>query len=93
MDFGMFMEFGCRPGKTQAEAFQEGFKLVDAAEEWGLDGAWLAELHFNPTRSVLSSPITGQLHRRPHPADAHRHGRVCPPAEQSPAHRRRGGYR
>ena len=58
MDFGMFMEFGCRPGKTQVEAFREGFKLVDAAEEWGLDGAWLAELHFNPTRSVLSSPIT-----------------------------------
>jgi alkanesulfonate monooxygenase SsuD/methylene tetrahydromethanopterin reductase-like flavin-dependent oxidoreductase (luciferase family) len=23
----------------------------------GLDGVWLAELHFNPTRSVLSSPI------------------------------------
>jgi alkanesulfonate monooxygenase SsuD/methylene tetrahydromethanopterin reductase-like flavin-dependent oxidoreductase (luciferase family) len=58
MDFGMFMEFGCRQGGTQAEAFKEGFKLVDAAEQWGLDGAWLAELHFNPTRSVLSSPIT-----------------------------------
>src|SRR5918999_2141943 len=52
MDFGMFMEFGCRQGGTQAEAFKEGFKLVDAAEQWGLDGAWLAELHFNPTRSV-----------------------------------------
>ena len=31
--------------------------MVDAAEEMGLDGVWLAELHFNPTRSVLSSPI------------------------------------
>ena len=58
MDFGMFMEFGRRQGCTQAEAFKEGFKLVDAAEEWGLDSAWLAELHFNPARSVLSSPIT-----------------------------------
>jgi alkanesulfonate monooxygenase SsuD/methylene tetrahydromethanopterin reductase-like flavin-dependent oxidoreductase (luciferase family) len=58
MDFGMFTEFGCRQGSTQAEAFKEGFKLVDSTEEWGLDGAWLAELHFNPTRSVLSSPIT-----------------------------------
>jgi len=31
--------------------------MVDAAEEQGLDGVWLAELHFNPTRSVMSSPI------------------------------------
>ena len=58
MQFGMFMEFGIRQGGTHAEAFNEGFKLVDAAEEWGLDGAWLAELHFNPGRSVLASPIT-----------------------------------
>jgi alkanesulfonate monooxygenase SsuD/methylene tetrahydromethanopterin reductase-like flavin-dependent oxidoreductase (luciferase family) len=58
MEFGMFMEFGCREGGTQADAFKEGFRMVDAAEEWGLDGAWLAELHFNPARSVLSSPIT-----------------------------------
>jgi len=58
MQFGMFMEFGIRSGGSQASAFKEGFDLVDAAESWGLDGAWLAELHFNPTRSVLSSPIT-----------------------------------
>lgn len=58
MDFGMFMQFERRAGATQAESFQEGFNLVDCAEEWGLDGAWLAELHFTPERSVLSSPIT-----------------------------------
>ena len=57
MDFGIFMEFGSRPGSNEAASFQEGFELVDAAETWGLDGAWLAELHFNPTRSVLSAPI------------------------------------
>ncbi len=58
MQFGMFMEFGTRQGGSEADAFTEGFNLVDAAETWGLDGAWLAELHFNPNRSVLSSPIT-----------------------------------
>ena len=58
MQFGMFMEFGMRAGGSEADAFREGFELVDAAESWGLDGAWLAELHFNPARSVLSSPIT-----------------------------------
>ena len=57
MDFGIFMEFGSRPGLSQAESFQEGFGLVDASEAWGLDGVWLAELHFNPARSVLSAPI------------------------------------
>ena len=57
MFFGAFMEFGNRAGVTEALAFQEGFRMVDAAEEQGLDGVWLAELHFNPTRSVMSSPI------------------------------------
>ena len=57
MHFGIFMEFGSRPGLAEAESFREGFRLVDAAEDWGLDGVWLAELHFNPARSVLSSPL------------------------------------
>ena len=57
MHFGIFMEFGSRPGLSEAESFQEGFRLVDASEELGLDGVWLAELHFNPARSVLSAPI------------------------------------
>ena len=57
MHFGIFMEFGSRPGLSEAESFREGFRLVNAAEEMGLDGVWLAELHFNPVRSVLSSPI------------------------------------
>ncbi len=57
MHFGIFMEFGSRPSLSEAESFQEGFRLVEAAEDLGLDGVWLAELHFNPVRSVLSSPI------------------------------------
>ena len=57
MHFGIFMEFGSRAGVAEGESFREGFRLVDAAEDWGLDGVWLAELHFNPARSVLSSPI------------------------------------
>ena len=57
MHFGIFMEFGSRPGLAEAESFREGFRLVDAAEAGGLDGVWLAELHFNPARSVLSSPL------------------------------------
>ena len=57
MDFGAFMEFGSRQDSSQTDAFREGFDFVQAAESWGLDGVWLAEFHFNPVRSVLSSPI------------------------------------
>lgn len=51
------MEFGLRDGGSEQEAFREGLALVDAAEVWGLDSAWLSEFHFTPDRSVLSSPI------------------------------------
>ena len=58
MQFGMFMEFATRSGGSEAEAFREGLALAEAADAWGLDAAWLAEFHFVPDRSVLSSPIT-----------------------------------
>jgi alkanesulfonate monooxygenase SsuD/methylene tetrahydromethanopterin reductase-like flavin-dependent oxidoreductase (luciferase family) len=57
MHFGIFMEFETREGRSQQEAFADGFELVDAADAWGLDGVWLGEMHFNPARSVLSAPI------------------------------------
>jgi alkanesulfonate monooxygenase SsuD/methylene tetrahydromethanopterin reductase-like flavin-dependent oxidoreductase (luciferase family) len=57
MEFGIFHEFERRPGTDEAEAFDDAFALVDAAEEWGLDAVWLAELHFSPQRSVLSAPL------------------------------------
>jgi len=57
MDFGLFLEFPCREGMTEREAFAECFALVDEAEACGVDSVWLAEYHFAPI-SVLSSPIT-----------------------------------
>ena len=57
MDFGLFIEFPCREGMTEREAFAECFALVDAAETLGVNSVWLAEYHFSPI-SVLSSPIT-----------------------------------
>jgi alkanesulfonate monooxygenase SsuD/methylene tetrahydromethanopterin reductase-like flavin-dependent oxidoreductase (luciferase family) len=57
MEFGMFHEFQCLPGASAAEAFAQSFAQVDAAENWGLDAMWLAELHFAPERSVLASPL------------------------------------
>ena len=57
MDFGMFTDFHIRKGMSQAEAFDESFDQVEAAEKLGMDSVWLAEHHFNPERSVLASPL------------------------------------
>ena len=57
MEFGVFQEFPSLPGQPDADAFEQAFDLVDIAERGGLDALWLAELHFDPDRSVLSSPL------------------------------------
>jgi alkanesulfonate monooxygenase SsuD/methylene tetrahydromethanopterin reductase-like flavin-dependent oxidoreductase (luciferase family) len=58
MEFGLSHEFECPEGYPESQAFADAFELVDAAEAWGLDAVWLAELHVAPGRSVLSSPLT-----------------------------------
>lgn len=57
MEFGMFHEFQRLPGATDAHAFADSFAQIDEAERLGLDAMWLAELHFNPERSVLGAPL------------------------------------
>jgi alkanesulfonate monooxygenase SsuD/methylene tetrahydromethanopterin reductase-like flavin-dependent oxidoreductase (luciferase family) len=57
MEFGMFHEFPTLAGRPDADAFAQGMAQVEAAERWGLDAMWLAELHFVPKRSVLSFPL------------------------------------
>jgi len=56
-EFGVFHEFPRTAEQTEADAFAQAFAQVDAAERWGLDVIWLAELHFLPERSVLSAPL------------------------------------
>src|SRR5438874_3418122 len=58
MEFGMFHQFPAVPGGTESDAFDRAFEQVDAAERYGLDAMWLAELHVDPARSVLASPMT-----------------------------------
>jgi alkanesulfonate monooxygenase SsuD/methylene tetrahydromethanopterin reductase-like flavin-dependent oxidoreductase (luciferase family) len=58
MEFGIFHEFLSTKSQTQAEAFAQSFAQIEAAEEWGLDVVWLAEIHMNPTRSLLTAPLT-----------------------------------
>ena len=58
MEFGMFHEFAWASGDSETDAFDRSFAEVDAAEQWGLDVMWLAELHSAPDRSVLAAPLT-----------------------------------
>jgi alkanesulfonate monooxygenase SsuD/methylene tetrahydromethanopterin reductase-like flavin-dependent oxidoreductase (luciferase family) len=53
---GLFLE-ELREGASDAAFFKEFIDTVDAAEAWGLDGVWLGEIHFLPSRSILSSPL------------------------------------
>ena len=53
---GLFLE-ELRDGATHAEFFRELMDTVDAAEVLGLDGIWLGEIHFLPSRSIMSSPL------------------------------------
>ncbi|MBS0642964.1 MAG: LLM class flavin-dependent oxidoreductase [Proteobacteria bacterium] len=57
MEVGVFHEFPSLDGRPDSDAFREAFAICDAAEDWGLDVMWLAELHFDPARSVLSAPL------------------------------------
>ena len=55
MEFGMFHQFPVVPGMSESDAFHQAFEQVDAAERYGLDAMWLAELHVDPARSALPS--------------------------------------
>ena len=57
MHFGLSLEFDKRQELSQADAFDEAFRQVDLAEELGIRSVWLSERHFQPTRSVISSPM------------------------------------
>jgi alkanesulfonate monooxygenase SsuD/methylene tetrahydromethanopterin reductase-like flavin-dependent oxidoreductase (luciferase family) len=58
MEIGVYHEFHCRPDQTEAEAFALAMEQVDMAERWGLDAIWLAEIHQQPKRSLMSVPMT-----------------------------------
>src|SRR5499426_3969220 len=56
MHFGIFVE-EMRYGASQVSAFRDAFELAQRAEDWGIDCVWLGEIHFTPTRSVISASL------------------------------------
>src|ERR1700687_1878762 len=70
MEFGWYHEFHRQvEGQSDADAFEQGFQQVEAADRWGLDVFWLAEIHQQARRSVLSAPmnVAGPIAAAPQP--------------------------
>lgn len=58
MEFGWYHEFHRQvAGMSDAEAFAMGLDQAVAAESYGLDSFWLAEIHQQAPRSVLTAPL------------------------------------
>ena len=58
MEFGIFHEFWSTGATSQQRLSRTRSRRSTAAEAWGLDAVWLAEIHMNPTRSLVSAPLT-----------------------------------
>lgn len=56
MHLGIFAE-ELRQERSQAESFRDVFELAERADSWGIDCVWLGEIHFTPTRSVISASL------------------------------------
>jgi alkanesulfonate monooxygenase SsuD/methylene tetrahydromethanopterin reductase-like flavin-dependent oxidoreductase (luciferase family) len=54
--FGIFVE-EIRHGANQVASFRDVFEQADRAEAWGIDCVWLGEIHFTPSRSVISASL------------------------------------
>ncbi len=59
MEFGWYHEFHRQAaGQSDTDAMAEGIEQAVQAEAWGLDAIWLAEIHQQSARSVLTAPLT-----------------------------------
>jgi alkanesulfonate monooxygenase SsuD/methylene tetrahydromethanopterin reductase-like flavin-dependent oxidoreductase (luciferase family) len=59
MEFGWYVEFHRQVSQqSDTDAFAQGLAQAEDAERWGLDAIWLAEIHQQANRSVMSVPMT-----------------------------------
>ena len=57
MQFGFFFQLPCAPWQSERERYGETLAQIEHGERLGFNTAWLAELHFFPEFSVMSSPL------------------------------------
>ena len=61
MEFGTFHEFLTTRTGSQAEAFAQSLAQIEAAESWGLDVVWLAEIHMINSLRVYCQEVMPQF--------------------------------
>jgi alkanesulfonate monooxygenase SsuD/methylene tetrahydromethanopterin reductase-like flavin-dependent oxidoreductase (luciferase family) len=57
MKFGFFFQLPCAPWQSEPERYGDTLAQITHGDHLGFDTAWLAELHFFPEFSVMSSPL------------------------------------
>jgi len=57
MEFGTFYQLPCAPEQSPLQRYEDTMMQMQHADSLGLDVAWLAELHFFPTFSIMPSPL------------------------------------
>jgi alkanesulfonate monooxygenase SsuD/methylene tetrahydromethanopterin reductase-like flavin-dependent oxidoreductase (luciferase family) len=57
MKFGFFFQLPCAPEQSERERYGDTLAQIEHGDQLGFDTAWLAELHFFPEFSVMSSPL------------------------------------
>ena len=57
MKFGFFFQLPSAPWQSDQERYSDTLAQIKHGDHLGFDTAWLAELHFFPEFSVMSSPL------------------------------------
>ena len=57
MKFGFFFQLPCAPSQSERQRYSDTLAQIEHGDQLGFDTAWLAELHFFPEFSVMSSPL------------------------------------
>lgn len=57
MEFGTFYQLPCAAEQRPLQRYEDTMMQIQHADSLGLDVAWLAELHFFPTFSIMPSPL------------------------------------
>jgi len=57
MKFGFFFQLPCASWQAESDRYRDTLAQIEHGEALGFDTAWLAELHFYPEFSVMSSPL------------------------------------
>lgn len=57
VEFASFYQLPAWTGQVPAQRYRDTLDQIALADDLGLDGVWLAELHFQPDYSVMPAPL------------------------------------